>query len=222
MKNKNIFELLSLMYYIAKFLLLHVVFYKKVIFQKIPLIYGSLNIRGKKWKIDIYGSSRLKVLGNVKVIFDDVDNVGHLKISSNSIIESGVSLSPRGGNILIDENVFVGPNVLIQAYKNSDIFIGKNVMIAKDTSIFSTNHVISNPLDGYRSENGSFITIEDDVWIGANCVITAGITIGKGSVIGANSVVTKNIPEYCIAVGNPAKIIKQFDFDQNKWIKYEK
>lgn len=115
MKNKNIFELLSLIYYIVKFLLLHFAFYKKVIFQKIPLIYGSLNIRGKNGTIDIYGLSRLKVLGNVKVIFDDVDNVGHLKILSNCIVENGVSLSPRGGRIVINDNVFVGPNVLTQA-----------------------------------------------------------------------------------------------------------
>lgn len=52
------------------------------------------------------------------------------------------------------------------------------------------------------------ITINDDVWIGANAVIAAGVTIGKHCVIGAGSVVTKDVPDYSVAVGNPAKVIK--------------
>ncbi|VVS91972.1 DapH/DapD/GlmU-related protein [Desulfoluna spongiiphila] len=53
------------------------------------------------------------------------------------------------------------------------------------------------------------ITIEDDVWIGAGAIILAGVTVGKGCVIGAGSVVTKDVPEYCVAAGNPARVVKQ-------------
>ena len=53
------------------------------------------------------------------------------------------------------------------------------------------------------------VTVEDDVWIGSNCVILPGVTIGCGSVIGAGAVVTKDIPPYSIAVGVPAKVLKQ-------------
>ncbi len=63
------------------------------------------------------------------------------------------------------------------------------------------------------------ITICDDVWIGANSVITAGVTIGKHCIVGAGSVVTKNIPEFSIAVGNPAKVIKQYNVVSKKWEK---
>jgi acetyltransferase-like isoleucine patch superfamily enzyme len=63
------------------------------------------------------------------------------------------------------------------------------------------------------------IRIEDNVWIGANAVITAGVTIGKHSVVGAGSVVTKDVPGYCVAVGNPARIIKKYDFERKEWIK---
>ena len=59
---------------------------------------------------------------------------------------------------------------------------------------------------GYREAD---IIIEDDVWIGANSVITSGVHVGKGAIIGAGSVVTKNIPSYAIAAGTPAKVIKQ-------------
>jgi acetyltransferase-like isoleucine patch superfamily enzyme len=63
------------------------------------------------------------------------------------------------------------------------------------------------------------ITIADNVWIGANSVITAGVTIGKHSIIGAGSVVTKDIPDYAVAVGNPARVIKKYSFTTNSWEK---
>ena len=76
--------------------------------------------------------------------------------------------------------------------------------------IFAYNHgteLINVPMINqpyYESD----IIIGDDVWIGAGTVITAGVKIGKGSVIGSNSTVTKDIPEFSIAVGSPAKVIK--------------
>ena len=66
------------------------------------------------------------------------------------------------------------------------------------------------------------VIIEDDSHIGANSVIVAGVHIGKRCQIGAGSVVTKNIPDYSVAVGNPAKVIKHFNFQLNKWINTEK
>ncbi|MNY31041.1 putative acetyltransferase [compost metagenome] len=63
------------------------------------------------------------------------------------------------------------------------------------------------------------IVIGDNAWIGANCVITAGVTIGKHAIIGAASVVTKDVPDYSVAVGNPARVIKKYDFDTKTWVK---
>lgn len=60
---------------------------------------------------------------------------------------------------------------------------------------------------------------EDECWIGERAIIMPGVTIGKRSVIGAGAVVTKSVPQYCVAVGNPAKIIKKFDFEQGKWVR---
>ena len=71
---------------------------------------------------------------------------------------------------------------------------------------------------GQREKEASVI-INDDTWIGRNVVIVGNVIIGKHCVIGANSVITKDIPDYSVAVGVPAKVIKSFDFDSNKWIR---
>lgn len=62
------------------------------------------------------------------------------------------------------------------------------------------------------------VFIGDGSWIGTNVVVVGNVHIGKHCVIGANSVVTKNIPDYSIAVGVPAKVVKKYDFIENKWI----
>lgn len=220
LRNKTFYELLLVLYrafcfyLMCKIKLLNV---RYLDYKKIPIIYGKFMIRGRNGKISIVGNGRLRILGNIKIIFDDINNMGELTIHSSAVLEDNVTLSPRGGKIFIKENVFLGPNVLVQAYKNADILIEKNVMIAKDTSIFSTNHDISCPLNGYKDEIGSKIVIEEGVWIGSNCVITSGVKIGRYSIIGAGSVVTKDIPAYSIAVGSPCKVIKRYNKDKNIW-----
>ena len=61
------------------------------------------------------------------------------------------------------------------------------------------------------------IELSDNIWIGANAVITAGVKIGKHCVIGAGSVVTKDVPDYCVAVGNPAKVVKKYNAITGNW-----
>lgn len=86
-------------------------------------------------------------------------------------------------------------------------------MVGPSVSFYSGTH----PLD-YRVRNGTRgpesgqpITIEEDCWIGGNATILAGVTIGRGSVVGAGSVVTKSIPPESVAVGNPARVIRNID-----------
>lgn len=66
--------------------------------------------------------------------------------------------------------------------------------------------------------NDQKVVIGDNVWIGDNSVILPGVEIGKGSIIGANSVVTKSIPDYSIAVGIPARLVKKYDFQMERWV----
>lgn len=113
-------------------------------------------------------------------------------------------------NIKIGEQSFIGKRTRLVAY-DAKIIIGKNVLIASNTTILSRTHIFSNtdiPINaqGYDNKN---VIIEDDVWIGANCTILYGVTVGKGSIIAAHSVVTKDIEAYSIVGGVPAKLIKK-------------
>jgi acetyltransferase-like isoleucine patch superfamily enzyme len=171
-------------------------------------IYYMPIIRGKSGYISIANSSR--IFGKLKIIFDDDLSRGILKISDNFRCEDNIVISPRGGEISIGPNCFIGHNSFLQAFRGTKIEIGKNVLIASGTNIIASNHNFSSINEPIKTQDeiGIGIVIEDDVWIGANVTILDGIKIGKGSVIAAGSVVTKNIDPYSIAGGIPAKQIK--------------
>jgi lipopolysaccharide O-acetyltransferase len=126
--------------------------------------------------------------------------------------------------------LFFGDNVELNDYVHisagEQVSIGNNVLIASKVFISDINHgaytsaVQDSPLStpNSRSLSTNPIVIKDNVWIGEGVCVMAGVTIGLGCIIGASSVVTKDITDYCIAVGAPAKVIKKFDFTINKWI----
>lgn len=121
-------------------------------------------------------------------------------------------------NFVLGNNVMIGFNVTFLI--STDLIIGDNVLIASNVFASTENHGI-DPLAGkYLNQEliSKPIYIENNVWIGERVTILPGVTIGEYSIIGANSVVTKSIPSYSIAVGNPAKIIKKFNFDEKKWV----
>jgi len=114
-----------------------------------------------------------------------------------------------GENIFLGKNVYIGNDVGLQASDKS-ITIGDYTMIANGTYITTVEHGMEHNnipmlLQPNKTET---VTIGPDVWIGAKAVILPGVKIGKGAVIGAGAVVTKDIPEYAIAVGIPAKVIR--------------
>lgn len=121
------------------------------------------------------------------------------------------------GEVIIGEKSRVGiSNTII-----GPVEIGKNVNMAQNIVLSGLNHGYEDINIPPREQKCSTqkITINDDCWIGANVVITAGVTIGKHCVIAAGSVVTKDVPNYSIAAGNPARIIKQYDFNEQTWKK---
>lgn len=113
-----------------------------------------------------------------------------------AILEIGENFGMTGGTLCAAEKIKIGNNVAIGA--NSTVI---------DTDFHPLNSELRR-VDPQGAKSAPII-IEDDVFIGMNCLILKGVTIGKGSVIGAGSVVTKNIPPGVITAGNPAKIIKQ-------------
>lgn len=121
--------------------------------------------------------------------------------------------------IQIGDNFYATRNFTIQCANK--VIIGKNVLAASNVFIIDYNHGI-NPLTMSYLDNPltrGVVFIDDGVWIGNDVIILPNVHIGKKSIIGAGSVVTKNIPEFCIAVGNPAKVIKKFDIKENRWKK---
>lgn len=125
--------------------------------------------------------------------------------------------------------IHIGLNVQINDYVHiaagESVVIGDNVLIASKVFISDINHGSysgdnadsPNSVPNDRTLSTRPVDIGENVWIGENVCIMPGTTIGRGSIIGASSVVTKNIPANCIAVGNPAKIIKKYNFDNNNW-----
>ena len=156
-----------------------------------------------------------------------IDGIENISIGSKVSIGSRVWLAavPLTGayqtELIIKDGTCLGN--FNHIYSTKSIVIGENVLTADKV-------YISDNLHGYEDVNVPImkqpikqvenVIIGDGTWLGENvCVI--GAKIGKNCVIGANSVVTKDIPDYCVAVGVPAKIIKRYCFENNKWIKTE-
>lgn len=154
-----------------------------------------------------------------------IDNPSNIYIGDNVIIQYKTWLAaiPLTGakecKLIIQDGSRIGN--FNHIYATSEIIIGKNVLIADKVYITDNSHsyadvnvVINNqPIKQLQK-----VRIGDGAWIGESaCII--GSNVGKQSVIGANAVVTKNIPDYCIAVGAPAKIIKRYSPDRKQWLK---
>ena len=147
----------------------------------------------------------------------DVVPFNKFELGDYSTIEDFCTVNNGVGAVKIGNETRIGmSNVII-----GPVTIGNSVIFAQNVVMSGLNHSyedIGVPISKQK-EITAPITIEDECWIGANAVITAGVTIGKHSVIAAGSVVTKNVPAYSVAVGNPARVIKQYDFAAKQWIR---
>jgi acetyltransferase-like isoleucine patch superfamily enzyme len=140
-------------------------------------------------------------------------------LGAHSIIEDFSTINNGVGDVFIGDNTLVGMgNVII-----GPVNIGNNVIFAQNIVASGLNHEYTLPDVPIRFQNVNTapIVVEDDCWIAANVVLTAGVTIGKHCVIAAGCVVTKSIPAFSVAVGNPARVIKQYDAVNNKWVRVE-
>ena len=130
---------------------------------------------------------------------------GKLRVNGYFALYQGASIHV-GGNaeLILRGNSFLNTNSTLNCFHY--IEIGSGVAISDNVCIHdSDNHV----LNGDTNRSSAPVIIGDNVWIGKNATVLKGVTIGEGSVIGAASVVTKSIPSYCLAVGNPARVIKE-------------
>ncbi|MDP4126303.1 MAG: acyltransferase [Bacillota bacterium] len=152
----------------------------KAMYNKYFFSIGKL--RGRFWSLFINSGKDLTIMENCKI------------------------LSPE--KIVTGNHVFINHNAVLAA--SGGISIGNYVILAPYVSLLTNNHrydQVDNPIDfqGYITKE---IIIEDDVWVGLGSIILPGVKLSRGCIIGAGSVVTKDVPSYAIYAGNPAKLIK--------------
>ena len=125
-------------------------------------------------------------------------------ILRDAIIETGF-----GGYLTIGSGSTVNPRCQLNAYV-APIQIGRGVQLAPNCALYSYDHGCApgEPIREQPLQTRGGITIDDDVWLGVGVIVLSGVHIGKGSVIGAGSIVTHDIPDEAIAVGSPARVIK--------------
>ena len=125
-----------------------------------------------------------------------------------------------GFHIEVGKNFFANYNCTI--IDVAKVKIGDNCQFAPNVSIYTAGHPIHPESRNTMYEYGIEVTIGDNVWIGGNTVIVPGVHIGSNTVIGAGSVVTKDIPDWVVAAGNPCKVIRKIteedrEFDEESW-----
>lgn len=207
---------------------MHFFFYK--LFRIVPKLRSILYRNWNKLYFMLIG---IKFGKNMRV-FDKVYISGHgtITIGDNFVFTSGSSINPICRNIkgcihtaTEDSKITIGNNVGISSaciWSQTSITIGDNVNIGGDCLIMDSD---AHPHDYMKRRRGFAtivgigkylkdipskpITIGDDSWLGARCIVLKGVNIGARSIIAAGSVVTKDIPEDCIAAGNPAKVLKK-------------
>ena len=141
-------------------------------------------------------------------------------LGRNSTIEDFCTVNNGVGKIQIGSNTRIGlGSVLI-----GPVTIGNDVRLAQNVIVTALNHNyqdISMPISE-QGVNTEEVYIADETWLGANVVILPGMSVGKHCIVAAGSIVTRNVPDYSVVAGNPARIIKQYNPETKKWEKTKK
>ena len=207
-----------------------------VVEQSVMTLLGGLpslvgvGLRGIAYKLLLKAEGLPIIEHNVRLL-----SPANIRLGKQVYLDSQVYLNALPGGITIGEGtslmhgtifhvfnyrglphagIFVGKNCFFGEYTcirgQGGVHIGDGVYTGTQVQIAAVNHVYDDP-DTYIKDQGitaQGITIEDDVWLGSGVVVVDGVTIGKGSVVGAGAVVTKSLPPYSVAVGIPARIVK--------------
>lgn len=185
----------------------------KIVIKFKKKFYFLNKIRFGKFEKDSYYLKPLIITGPKNIYIEN--NVVILKGVRMECYSNyaGVNLLPK---LVIKKNTIIGYN--FQCLVTCSCVIGENVLIASNVLITTENHGI-DPTFPYVIQpliSGEVI-IGNNCWIGEKCVILPGVSIGENTIIGAGSIVTKSIPSNCIAVGNPAKVVKKYDVNERIW-----
>lgn len=187
----------------------------------IKLISPSLNPRPRLWVRLLVNPCVHKKGKGCKIRLRrsriDVFPWNKFNVGDNVLIEDFTTINNGAGDVIIGNNsrIGIGSVIIGPVTLGNKVGLGQHVFIAGFNHGYADASIDSNEQDLVKST----VIIEDESHIGSNSVILAGVHIGTRVQIGAGSVVTKDIPSYCVAVGNPARVIKKFDFQKKEWVR---
>jgi len=142
---------------------------------------------------------------------------GGIRIGANTIVMHGAVLHVYNFRNMPQSQITVGRDSLIGEYSvirgQGGVTIGDRVYTSPFTQIIAVNHVFDDPTRPFVEQGitAEGIVVEDDVWLGANVVVTDGVRIGRGAVVAAGAVVTRDVPPHTVVAGVPARVIKEID-----------
>jgi acetyltransferase-like isoleucine patch superfamily enzyme len=170
--------------------------------KQVSIRYAAYLQAGKELIIEDY--AEINARSTQKIILGNRVTIGKYAIIRPGNLYGG----EPGEGLVVGDHSNIGPYCYIGC--SGHISIGNNVMISPRVSIYAENHVFDHtdtPIksQGVKKEN---VVIEDDCWIASNSILLAGVTIGKGSIVAAGSVVTQDVPPYSVVAGVPARVIK--------------
>ena len=172
-------------------------------------ILNPLFVLKKGKNTSIRSTARMDILPKHKFYMGD-----------DAIIEDYSVVNNILGDVVIGDRALIGLRCTVIGPAE----IGNDVLLAQNIVLSGQNHGYEDIKVSIREQKSitKKITIKDRAWIGANAVVVAGVTIGKHSIVAAGSVVTKDVPDYTIVGGNPAKILKQYNEDTEEWERIKK
>lgn len=170
-----------------------------------------------RWRLGSFGTGSeiiapAQVVGGRSISIDE-----NVRIWRGARIEA-INIGPEVTRIRIGPGTVIHPNVHIGAIDS--VCIGRGVLMASNVYITDHDHDCSDPDDPVVSNRRALaarVEIGDYTWLGQGVMVLKGVRIGERSVIGAGSVVTKDVPAYSIAIGSPARVVKIFDHDNRTW-----
>ena len=187
------FDYVRLFYYVVR---------SKLISAKIRIIRFPIDIRGRKfilWGDDLTIGRHCRI----DAFYSNGKGLPRIRFGRNVQINDYVHIVAMQ-SVIIRDNVLIASHVYISDCSHGS-YKGDKYDSAPDTPPINRNYRIAP------------VIIGDNSWIGEGVIIMPGVTIGKGCVIGAHSIVNKDVPDYSMAVGSPAKIIKKYNFVSEKW-----
>lgn len=201
-----------------------------------PII--SKEISHKDLLFSLYAKiDKSSIINNLNLdVRNPLEGKQYLTIGKDCMINASVIFESQQGEVIIGDRTFLGSCTIIS---RSKVEFGNDIFVAWGTYFYDhDSHSLDykerrkdilNQLDDYRSKKPNFIhsknwgvvnskpiKICNDAWIGMNVIILKGVTIGEGAIVGAGSVVTKDVPAWSVVAGNPARVVKQIPFELRK------